>query len=45
MPTVRSIVRDAKPEGHRMSEYILGVVRSPAFRMSVIRATDVSEGS
>jgi len=45
MPTVRSIVREARTEDHRISEYILGVVRSPAFRMSVIRATDVSEGS
>lgn len=33
MPTVRKIVRDATAKNNRMSEYILGIVRSPAFQM------------
>ncbi len=33
MPTVRKIVRDASAKNNRMSEFILGVVRSPAFQM------------
>lgn len=33
MPAVRAIVRDAGAQQHRMSAYILGVVRTPAFRM------------
>jgi hypothetical protein len=33
MPTVRAIVRDAERNGHKISSYILGVVKSPAFRM------------
>ncbi|MGH9142664.1 MAG: DUF1592 domain-containing protein [Vicinamibacterales bacterium] len=34
MPTVRSIVNTAAKNGNRMSSFILGVVNSPAFRMS-----------
>ena len=50
MPTVRAIVRDASKQEHRMSAYILGVVRSPAFRMqraesAVPKATDASSGA
>jgi hypothetical protein len=33
MPTVRAIVRDAAAHDYRLSEFILGVVRSAAFRM------------
>ena len=33
MPTVRRIVREASGKNNRMSAYILGVVRSPAFGM------------
>ncbi|QJR36078.1 DUF1592 domain-containing protein [Gemmatimonas groenlandica] len=49
MPTVRAIVRDAAKQDHRMSAYILGVVRSPAFRMQradapAPKATDASPG-
>ena len=33
MPTVRTIVRQAEASDHRMSSYIMGVVKSPAFRM------------
>lgn len=50
MPTVRAIVRDASKQEHRMSAYILGVVRSPAFRMQraegvIPKATDASPGA
>jgi cytochrome c551/c552 len=34
MPTVRAIVRDAAKNDHRISSFIMGVVKSPAFRMS-----------
>jgi hypothetical protein len=34
MPTVRAIVRDAGPGGHRVSAYVLGIVQSPAFQMA-----------
>jgi hypothetical protein len=34
MPTIREMERNAAENGDRMSEYILGVVKSPAFRMS-----------
>jgi hypothetical protein len=33
MPTVRSIVRKAEASGYRMSDFVLGVVQSGAFRM------------
>ncbi len=34
MPAVRTIARDAAANGNRMSSFILGVVKSPAFQMS-----------
>ena len=34
MPSVREIARQAAADGNRMSSLILGVVKSPAFRMS-----------
>ena len=34
MPTIRAMERAAAANGDRMSDYILGVVTSPAFRMS-----------
>ena len=34
MPTIRSIEREAAQDGDRMSYFILGVVKAPAFRMS-----------
>jgi cytochrome c551/c552 len=40
MPAIRAIVRDAARNGNRMSSFILGVVKSPAFQMS--RAGDVT---
>ncbi len=33
MPTIRQIVRDAAKNDYRMSEFFLGVIRSPAFQM------------
>jgi hypothetical protein len=33
MPTIRAIVRDASP-GNRLSSFVLGIVKSPAFQMS-----------
>jgi hypothetical protein len=34
MPTVRAIVRDARSRNLRLSAFVLGIVNSPAFRMS-----------
>jgi mono/diheme cytochrome c family protein len=39
MPTVRGIVRQAAAADHRLSAFVLGIVKSPAFRM---KAADVS---
>jgi len=36
MPAVRAIVRDAGNKGDRLSAYVLGVVNSAAFKMSVV---------
>ena len=41
MPTIRTINREAAGHGYRMSSFIMGVVRSPAFRMA--RAGTVAE--
>ena len=38
MPSIRKIVRDASRQDNRMSEYVLGVVRSPAFQMKRVDA-------
>jgi hypothetical protein len=43
MPTIRSIVHRAEPGGYRMSDLILGVVNSPAFRTA--RAEVIDESS
>ncbi|MFN8669227.1 MAG: DUF1592 domain-containing protein [Gemmatimonadaceae bacterium] len=50
MPMVRQIVRDAAQQDHRMSAYILGVVKSPAFRMqkpddTPTKANDALQGA
>jgi hypothetical protein len=34
MPAIRAIVREAERNDYKMSSFILGVVKSPAFRMS-----------
>jgi hypothetical protein len=39
MPSIRAIVRDAEKSGNRMSAFILGVINSPAFRMTRIENT------
>lgn len=38
MPTVRKIVRDASRQDNRLSAYILGVVKSPAFQMKRVES-------
>jgi hypothetical protein len=38
MPTVRAIVRDAARQDYKLSAFVLGVVRSPAFRMTQLPA-------
>jgi mono/diheme cytochrome c family protein len=43
MPAVRKIVREAKADGYRMSAFVLGVVRSPAFRMKAAATSDETE--
>jgi hypothetical protein len=43
MPTVRSITREAAAREYRMSSFILGVVKSPAFRLK--SADVVSDGN
>jgi hypothetical protein len=46
MPTVRRIVRDAGAQQHRLSAYIMGVVKSPAFRMQKLESsTNVESGA
>jgi hypothetical protein len=39
MPTVRKIVRDAAPAQNHFSSFVLGIVKSPAFRMSRVETT------
>ncbi|MEZ5287797.1 MAG: DUF1592 domain-containing protein [Vicinamibacterales bacterium] len=43
MPTVRSIVRDAARQDYRMSAFILGIVKSPAFQMGRAEAAAATE--
>ena len=38
MPTIREIEEDASENGYKMSSFIIGVVQSPAFRMSKLEA-------
>ena len=37
-PTVRAIVRKAEQNGNRFSSLVLGIINSPAFRMSTAEA-------
>ena len=39
MPTVRKIVREAAPAQNHFSSFVLGIVKSPAFRMSRAETT------
>jgi len=41
MPTVRSIAREAGKSNNRFSSYIMGIVKSPLFQMSVNNNTTV----
>ncbi len=43
LPTVRAIVRDAARADYRMSAFILGVVKSPAFQMSRAERAETTE--
>ena len=43
MPAVRKVVRDAKADDYRMSSFVLGVVRSPAFRMKAAATAEETE--
>jgi mono/diheme cytochrome c family protein len=36
MPTVRKIVRDAKPANYKFSSIVMGIVNSPAFQSSAV---------
>jgi hypothetical protein len=42
LPTVRAIVRDAGKADYRMSQFILGVVKSPAFQMGRLEAAETT---
>jgi hypothetical protein len=44
MPAIRQIVRDAGPDGFRMSSLILGVTKSAAFRTALADANDEGVG-
>jgi mono/diheme cytochrome c family protein len=44
MPTVRRIVRDADAAGDRVGSFVLGVVRSPAFRMKSAETVTTTAG-
>jgi len=43
MPAIRAIVREAAAHDYRLSAFILGVVRSPAFRMNRAEPADRTE--
>jgi hypothetical protein len=45
MPTIRTVVRDAGKNGHKMSAFILGVIASPAFQMSRAEAVETTAAS
>ena len=42
LPTVRAIVRDAGKADYRMSQFILGVVKSPAFQMGRLESAETT---
>ena len=45
MPTVRAIVRDAASSDYRMSAFVLGVINSPAFRLSQVSTVETTAGA
>jgi hypothetical protein len=42
-PSIRAIVRDAEANGYKMSSFIMGVVKSPAFRSKRAEAVTATE--
>ncbi len=42
-PTVRRIIRDSEPNGYRFADFVLGVVRSDAFRMKRVQVATVGD--
>jgi len=42
MPTVRKIIREAGRQDYKLTAFVLGVVNSPAFRMSRVEGTDTN---
>jgi hypothetical protein len=44
-PTIRAIAREAESDGYRMSDFILGVVKSDAFRMKKAPEGSATDGS
>jgi mono/diheme cytochrome c family protein len=42
LPTIRTIVRDAGKADYRMSQFILGVVKSPAFQMGRLESAETT---
>ena len=45
MPLVRRVIRDAGKQDYRLPAFILGVVNSPAFRMSRVEAVETTTAS
>ena len=42
-PTVRRIIRDSEPNGYRFADFVLGVVKSDAFRMKRVQVATVGD--
>jgi hypothetical protein len=45
MPTVRAIVREAARHDHRLSAFLLGLVKSAAFQMSTVPSSTTAPGA
>jgi hypothetical protein len=43
MPSIRKIVRDAKPDNYKFSSLVMGIVRAPAFQSSVVEITKTEQ--
>ncbi|MEO6444985.1 MAG: DUF1585 domain-containing protein [Gemmatimonadaceae bacterium] len=44
-PTVRHIISEAEPGGYRLADFVLGVVKSDAFRMKQLQVTAAPNNS
>ena len=44
-PAIRAIVRDAARQDYKLSSFVLGVVNSPAFRMSRQQQLETTAGN